>query len=376
MQFRPDIFKAACLQSEAMALQPQVSVHVTSPGGEAMTLQPQVTVHVSQTSFCAHLAEPPGRQATAISQMFRPIEPQVPLANLTGHLEPQVQRPMGFPMAPALPGSVHSSAQDVIINRVPHVVCQVTGLQCVTSAGWSYRQLRDTIAHFEPQVLRDFPHRFWQSHPQWQGLHTALAQKSVWNWRNCNSRTYPFEHMLKDYASPPLRPRLPVGYPDIGPWNYPLVPAMVYGQGNHNLEQPSGHGDDASSQWWPIVVNPWVVAWSNVHRNNQAHGCVPGVCLSLACTNGRPWAIHITRLRVITTHIHGAPAPPLVPPPGTGSNSSNAPEDVSSVEIVELQIELLPIEDGQNDDVEPDAEPDAEWEEVTSTPVITESDDF
>ena len=84
------------------------------------------------------------------------------------------------------------------------------------------------------------------------------------------------------------------------------------------------------SQWWPIIINPWIDADGN-HLGWSIRvgsgGCVLGICVSLACTSGRPWRVHRSRIRVVTDHILGAPVtpvPPPLPPADTDGSSSSS----------------------------------------------------
>lgn len=228
-----------------------------------------------------------------------------------------------FVAQPCSPPQHGQGQQLAIIDAVPMEVCQVTGLQCVTEAGWTYAKVKSTLSSFENQMRTEMPYEFWLAHP-WEGVYASLAKKAVWNWQRCSKRRAGFQAMLSSYVAPPMpTPHMHPGMNDVGPWNFPLVPSMVFGQGNHNLEQPCGYGDDdGCSEWWPVVINPWVEAWSSI-GGRRAPGCFWGMCVSLALTGGRPWAIHRTRIYVVTNHILGAAVAPAEPPEPIESSSSS-----------------------------------------------------
>ena len=208
---------------------------------------------------------------------------------------------------------------NVIVDTVPDVIAGLCGIESVSSCGWTHEQCRLVLSFFEAQILGEFGHEFWRSH-QWMGVFAALAHKAAWNYRRCGKKTAAYQAMLGNYVAPLPLPGQ--GMPQQGEWNYPLVPCFAWGKGNHDLEKPCGVGDeDGQSSWWPVIVNPWIDAWGkHAGWSIQVPGCVWMICVSLACTNGRPWPVHRSRLRVVTDHIMGLPATaPTITSPSSSS---------------------------------------------------------
>ena len=76
----------------------------------------------------------------------------------------------------------------------------------------------------------------------------------------------------------------------------PMVPAIVWGRGDHGLRQPLGVGDDTWCQWWPMLINPWRATWEGDETRW-------GECPDMAIYHGRPWPVHLSRIFIITNHI-------------------------------------------------------------------------